>query len=472
MKYVVSYLAVFVMLITYTPTNAAQSSCSQNGSGVEMFLSVPNFTDEKLDVYWIDYQCNEQLIAVVEPGKVFYQTTYDGHQWVFRNKNGQDVEQFTASVSTPLVVLGGAYNPEPVTSNCSNNGTDEQQKLTVINNTQEPLLVFWIAFDCSEELYHGVDGKDRIVQETFIGHDWVVRYPDGRTAKHLTISAADNTVIIDPPPAAAATAAPSSDTTTDTATETTTETTEVSFPITVSECEVAPVTADMKLADFYKKYCDYKGLIIVSSDGVDDAALQQTWLVMANVLYNRSDVVESLVKMNFKLVVIADDENNSDLPEFADLANDPSANIDNFRAYAKVLEEPRLVSVPEENLLCMSDDSNRGESLLVDTLATLTRFALVRDLEPEMADKVEAVRQNAITKGLWSSPAWVTESNGSYWNYGVQTYFNSSFDALLTGPTDDYINTRDELAGYDAQLYNLIDEVYGSEDWTPACPTE
>jgi hypothetical protein len=43
---------------------------------------------------------------------------------------------------------------------------------------------------------------------------------------------------------------------------------------------------------------------------------------------------------------------------------------------------------------------------------------------------------------------------------------------LLTGPTDDAINTRSELADYDPELYNLINAAFRVEKWTPVCPTE
>ena len=402
----------------------------------------------------------------MKSGGIFYQTSHEGEKWVVRDRDGLLIEEITASVNNPIVPVGvTSYNPEPITTNCSNSNSSEELSLTVNNQTDEPVLLSWIDFNCAELLYEVVPAQDQFIQQTFVGHDWVIRYPGGGVAKHISVSAAENIVVIDPPVTSAGT-------TTAESPEPTTEAVAASFPITESGCDVQPVTAEMGLDEFYTKYCDYSDLLIVSSDDADDAALEQAWLIAANMLYTRPDVVESLVGMNFKVVVLSVIDFNSDIPEFAELADDPSLDIDGSRAYAKVLEEPRVVTVPQENLLCAMGDNSAGESLFVNTLATMTRFALVRDLDPAITDALEAVRQNAITNGIWSPSPWITESNGNYWNYGVQTYFNASFDALLTGPTDDYTNTRDELAVYDPQLYALIDEVYAAEDWTPVCPTE
>lgn len=468
MKYGLKQLVFLALLLVAMPraTANAQSACAQQGSGAEVALSVPNLTDQRLLAYWVDTQCVEQLVAAVKSGGVFFQTAHEGEKWIIRDRDGLLIEEITASVNNPIIPVGvTSYNPEPITTSCSNSNSNEELSLTVNNQTDEPVLLSWIDFSCVEQLYEVVPAQDQFIQQTYVGHDWVIRYPGGRVAKHINVSVAENIVVIEP-------SVDSPATTTTENPEPTTEAVTASFPITESGCEVQPVTAEMGLDEFYTKYCDYNDLLIVSSGDADDAALEQAWLIAANMLYDRPDVVESLVGMNFKVVVLSVIDFNSDVPEFAELADDPILDIDGFRSYAKVLEEPRVVTVPQENLLCGIGDNNAGESLFVNTLATMTRFALVRDLDPAITDALDALRQNAIANGIWSPSPWITESNGNYWNYGVQTYFNASFDALLTGPTDDYTNTRDELADYDPQLYALIDKVYGVEDWTPVCPTE
>ena len=494
MKYILTCLAALILLITGVPatTIAAQSACSTNTPSAEINLSVPNVSNQRLNVYWVNFQCQEELKGVLQPNKVFFQTTYAGHVWVFRDRNGNEVQRFTASVGEPTVLVGApTFQPEAVTSNCSSAGTQENVDLTATNNTDDPVLLFWIGFDCKEELYRLIEAQDWVVEkDVFVGHDWVVRYIDGRVAKHITLSQTEKTIVIDPPPStvtavpttvssASTGSNPASSTPTVANTPSTTantvesaptvETSEASFPVTESGCEVVSVTPDMGFDAFYAKTCDYNGLPILASDLVSDEALEQAWLTAANVLYTRPDVVASLVKMNFRIVIMSIDELTTDVPELAYLSDDKSQDYDVYRGYDKVLEEPRIVATGEENLLCTADDVNPEENLLVQSLGNLTRFALVRDLEPAFGDKLEPIRQNAISQGLWAGDNPITDTNGSYWNFGVKAYFNSA--ARLSGETDPFTNTRDELATYDPQLYQLIDSVFNSEVWSPVCPT-
>ena len=111
MKSRISSLLVAVLLLALSfSIPQAQASCSQNGTNVQFELFVPNLTNQTLDVYWKDFQCVEQLTATVAPGDVFYQMTFDGHEWIFRDPSGQQVQSFTAQASQPSVVIGTACN--------------------------------------------------------------------------------------------------------------------------------------------------------------------------------------------------------------------------------------------------------------------------------------------------------------------------------------------------------------------------
>ncbi|GAB1422513.1 hypothetical protein MASR2M15_27470 [Anaerolineales bacterium] len=465
MKYAVSSLLILCFLILGLPSIQAQSSCSNGGSQAPVELSVPNLTSQKLNVYWLDFQCNEQLTDVLVPGKIFYQSTYDGHEWIFRDDNGQEVTRFVTSSSSPMVMLdGSSFTPQAANNTCSSQGqgvANQDTKLKVINYTDDQLLLFWTDFNCVEWLYGVVPPQGKFSHNSYVAHDWVVRYIDGRLAGQATLVTQSNEIVIgQPSQGSAATATPAS-----------ADDTAATFPVEESLCEVMSVTADMGVDPFYTKYCEYQGLRIMSSANVEDASLAQAWLIAANMFFNRADVVESMVEMNFFVALMSEEEVTTDIPELTYLMDDDSFNFDESREYSKVLEEPRLALIGEENLLCADDDINLGQNLLVGRLASLTRFVLVKDLDPDISEQLDAIRLDAIDKDLWSSSDWVTESNNNYWDYGVKTYFNSSFDGLLTGPTDNYTNTRVELADYDPQLYDLIDSVYQTEDWTPVCPS-
>ena len=476
MKQILLYLTLLTLFVIPFRPSQAQSTCSSSGTNQEMQLSVPNLTDQTLDVFWIDYSCVEQLVDTVAPAGVFYQTTYDGHEWVFRNSNGDVVNPFTASVSNPVVIIGSSagFNPQPVNSNCSSAGTSQDATLTVINNTDDPALLFWIDYSCVEQLWGVVEAKNNWIQQTYVGHDWVVRYMDGRTIEQVTMTTND-TVVIDPPQVSA-TATPAGGSNNPPppppggGNNPTAQPTEApDFPTTESGCEVAAVTPEMELDTFYRKYCEYEGILIIGSRRADDLALEQAWLYVANMLYNSPEITESLVDAEVKVIVLADDEVLSEVPEMVRFIS-PDRNIDDLRAANVTREAPFVVITGEENLLCGEDDINASESRLVANLGNEVRvIALTNDLDPEIDTKIEAALTNANDNGLWGG--FVTENVNNYWMYGVQAYFNSAFDAAVDGNEGGgYTNTRRELEIYDPMLFELVDSVFNTEDWWISCP--
>ena len=481
MKHILRAALILCFLAGLIPVAiSAQSSCSAGGTQAPVELAVPNLTGQHVNVYWLDFNCVEQPTGSMKANEIFYQSTYDGHEWIFRADSGQEISRFVTSSSAPTVLLGaGSFNAQAITTNCSRvtpAQANQGATLEVINNSNDPALLFWIDDQCVEWLYWVVPAHDSVMQNAWLGHDWVARWADGRTIEHRTLAATPNTIVIDPPPQAA-TATPAAVAAAATATPaaalpvkaTPAAAAGPTFPVTESGCEVTSVTPAMGLDPFYTKYCDYNGLRILGTVNAPDAALEQAWLITANMLFARPDIVQSLVNFGFFVSVVGENELLGSVPEFAYLANDPAVNINNLRAYSKLLEEPRLIAIGAENLLCAPTDVNPGENLFVGRLGSITRFALVRDLQPNHSDLLTPVRQHAVDNGLWAE-AWITESNGTYWDNGVQAYFNSAPGALLPGPADAAINTRQELMAADPQLYDMINAAFGAEDWTPVCP--
>lgn len=232
-------------------------------------------------------------------------------------------------------------------------------------------------------------------------------------------------------------------------------------------CEVVSVTPEMGYEPYYAKYCDYEGLIITASDQVSDAALERVAEILSNMFGNRPDIIEALVNSNFRLVVIAEHETIHGIPELAYLLEQ-----EGYQGYerilSKIFDEPRFGVAPEENLLCAVTDIDYGQISFIATLANLTRYELITNLGFD-GSLVNNAREQAIAEGIWNGD-WVTETNGNYWDYGVQAYFNSAYDSLISGPIDDYTNTREELASYDPRLYDLIDSVFQAPEWSPTCP--
>ena len=50
----------------------------------------------------------------------------------------------------------------------------EATGLTVVNRSDEPIKLYWLSFSGRRRLYRSLAPGNRVVQPTFIGHNWIV----------------------------------------------------------------------------------------------------------------------------------------------------------------------------------------------------------------------------------------------------------------------------------------------------------
>src|SRR6185295_8421974 len=74
----------------------------------------------------------------------------------------------------------------------------------------------------------------------------------------------------------------------------------------------------LNLDPFYKKYTDALGIAIVSSEKVPDAALLVARDIVIHMLAKRPDAREAMVARKMRVVVMAQSESTTDLPEQRD----------------------------------------------------------------------------------------------------------------------------------------------------------
>ena len=415
-------------------------------------MRVLNLTGQTLNVFWNDFKCVETFIQTLEPGAIFFQETGDGHEWIFRDQAGALAEQFTASTSQPIVSLGGgAYNPVSVNSACSGNGTSDEMVLNVINNTADPVLLNWINYECAEDPYQIVLGNAQTTQNTFVGHDWVVRFADGRLAEQATVTAGiDNTIIINPPTVQATPPPPPTASLPTVAPTVVPSTTTASSPPSASGCAVRAVTPDMRLESFYTKYCDYNGILILGSNNVSDTALQQAWLITASMLYNRSDLVDQMVFGGTMITIISEEETPNQVPEMGWEEADQSMN----RVWFKATEAPRVTVIGEELLLCTREPQSIRENLAYGLAIQVRNTTADGGFNPTLPSQLEALHATAVASGTWDS----NQSMTFFWNQGVMNYFGIA-------------GTRAELQQTYPELYSLIDQTFnGAVEFSVPCP--
>ncbi len=228
--------------------------------------------------------------------------------------------------------------------------------------------------------------------------------------------------------------------------------------------------AVLGLDSFYEKYLDAHGIPITSSASVADQALERACDITNHVLEKRDDIHAELVRNGLYVVIIAQSEVMTDIPEYFDIYDvAPNFDWDNDgRGTGPFVGHP-LASAGEENLLCLSEDLFGGEALLVFSLAHGLRSLGLLDLVPEFDDRLRAAYDAAMAAGLFADTHAAT-SHPQYWAEGVQDWFDANRE-VIPGPdgVHNHINTRVELEAYDPELAALIAEYAADDDWRPPC---
>ena len=221
----------------------------------------------------------------------------------------------------------------------------------------------------------------------------------------------------------------------------------------------AAVRERFGLDPFYKKYLAAKGLSILGSEKVADDALIEAADIVDHMLDGRDDVRQAMIKNKVRLVVMAPTEMTTDVPEQRGMTPkdywDPCA-----RGLGGTKRKP-VASCAEENLLNLKGDRYRNENILIHEFAHTIHGTGLRDVDPTFHDRLRAAYRNAMQKGLWKKTYAATDA-GEYWAEGVQSYFDTN---APPGGVHNDIDTREELAEYDPELFKLINEAFKGTTW-------
>ena len=88
-----------------TPTATPGQACSINDD-VSVNVTFVNNSDKTIDVYGVDYECNEQPYATLAPGDSYVQGTFATYPWVFIDaKTGEVLKEFVAGTVNEEVTI-------------------------------------------------------------------------------------------------------------------------------------------------------------------------------------------------------------------------------------------------------------------------------------------------------------------------------------------------------------------------------
>jgi xylan 1,4-beta-xylosidase len=226
-----------------------------------------------------------------------------------------------------------------------------------------------------------------------------------------------------------------------------------------SERRVEPVPDAVRekfnLDPFYQQYVDAGGLPILSSAKVSPAGLLEAAYLIDQMLANREDVRQELIKRRVRFVVMAPTEMTTDVPEQSHM------DKEYWDRRARGLGG-RICSCGEENLLNLPGDRYRNENILIHEFShTIHNYGL-RRLDEGFQKRLTDLYNAAKDKELWKN-TYAMSNPEEYWAEAVQSYFDCNAPPRRRVHND--IDTREELKAYDPELFQLIDESFKSPQW-------
>lgn len=226
--------------------------------------------------------------------------------------------------------------------------------------------------------------------------------------------------------------------------------------------QVTGIPEGKNIPSFYQKYIETEGLYVTSSGKVSDEALLKACDIISLMLAKRPDVKAHMVKKGCHVMIIGKDEETCDLPEFAHICNcEDSIKYWNWRArgFGGAPEDEFSSSCGEENLLALSQDKYVGENILIHEFAHLIHTVGIVGVEPDFNERLEALRQNAIRKGLWEK-TYAVSNKEEYFAECVQSFFNCNRYAEPANGVHNWVNRRTKLKTYDPDMYRLLQEYF------------
>ena len=212
---------------------------------------------------------------------------------------------------------------------------------------------------------------------------------------------------------------------------------------------------ELKLDPFYKKYVSANGYPIVASEQVNDYALKEAAYWVDQLLAQRPDVREAMIKHGSRLVVMAYNEFTTDIPEHSGLK--PKEYWDaRARGLGGSTRDP-VCSCAEENVLAYPGDPYVQESILIHEFAHNIHLCGLVNIDKTFDARLKATYRSAMDEDLWKGK-YASTNRMEYWAEGVQSWFN---DNRENDHDHNHVNTRKELKEYDPGLAELCEEVFG-----------
>jgi hypothetical protein len=234
---------------------------------------------------------------------------------------------------------------------------------------------------------------------------------------------------------------------------------------------VGPPPASLGLDPFYGKHADALGIPVVASAKVPDAALLVARDIVIHMLAQRPDVRGALVASHWRIVVMAQTESTTDIPEHRALKKPPREELTaleqaHYERIARLSDKEywdrrarglggNPTSCAEENLLGYPGTRYYGENILVHEFAHAMHEGIA-SADPGLFAEIAKAFADATAAGRWKGSYGATNAS-EYWAEGVQFWFHSNFEYR---DGDRRIVSPEDLLRYDPRLFELLGRVY------------
>lgn len=233
-----------------------------------------------------------------------------------------------------------------------------------------------------------------------------------------------------------------------------------SYDSGAASCDISLPPEHLGLDGFYRKYCSFYGVPLVSSADVSNQALIRAWTLADDMIGQNHDYIENIAAHGIVIAIIGKNENVTDIPEYSDL--DPDYWNARARGLGATNDRP-AVSGAEENLLCLGSEFDRydGNNIFVHELShTIHQFG-INMIDSSFQGNLDSLYNYAsanLRAGNGETPetdnkyypqAYALENATEYWAEGVVSYYTV---------TNVYPRTHSELYSVDPNLHNLIEQ--------------
>lgn len=311
-----------------------------------------------------------------------------------------------------LLLLGLAASPAAA----------EPARLRFLNGSSEPVQVFWL--NNGERVPRGIlePGRDRM-ENTTLGHGFVLVGSKSGTEFSVRSEVRHQAFRFDPP-------------------------------------------SPTGVPAFYTQQVSVGGFPIVASAKVNPYALKEAAYLAGQMLAQRPDVRDAMVRSGARLCILAHNEFTTDQPEWEWLAHEPVTGLPrvNSRDYRDArargmggsLTDP-YCSCAEENLLGYPGDPYEAECIFIHEFAHNMHLRGLTNVDPTFDARLKAAYDAAMQAGLWTGK-YASVNPHEYFAEGVQSWFDNNRE---NDHDHNHVNTRAELLEYDPGLAALCREVFG-----------